>query len=112
MIKMIALCTVAVIILAVIFILLDRSVKKISGFFDLIPDLWQIDETEGCFIFFYQIFQGHAVKGQVSVTQIKPLLGKIKTLVNQVKIRVFHFLWFPIVFSLAHQNTFLLKGVL
>jgi len=53
-----------------------RAVKPVLCFFDLVPDFGQIGELEWGSVFIDQVFEGNAMKTQISIVQIKSICGK------------------------------------
>jgi hypothetical protein len=89
--EMVTFCAITEMVFPRIGILLYCPVKEITGFFNLVANLWQINKAKWCSMLFYQMLQGYTMEGQRSVTQIKAFLWKIVALLNKVKIGIFHF---------------------
>ena len=70
MVKVIAFCTITKMVFPFICIVFDGPVEEIPGFFDLIPDFWQINKSEWCSMFFDQVFQRNTMESEVAVTQV------------------------------------------
>lgn len=94
-----ALGAIAIIVFPLIAIAPDRPVEKISCFSNLLIDPGQVNEPKRRTILFNQIFEGNVMKSQVTIPEIKPFLGKIIGLINEVEIGVFHYLK-----RMAHQT--------
>jgi hypothetical protein len=90
MIKMIAFGAIAEIVFSLVLMFLDSPVKEVPGLLDLIPYFWQINEAEGGSVFLDQVHQRYPMKGQSSISKIKPFLGEIIGLLYQVEVGVFH----------------------
>ena len=90
--EVIAFCTIAKIVFAVVAGGIHRPGKHIAGSFDLRSDLWQVANSQWGTVLSDQVDQWDSVENEVAVFDVKPLLGKVKGLVNQVKIIVGHFL--------------------
>jgi hypothetical protein len=88
--KMVALRTIAIVVFSAVAVFFNGPVKQVAGFFDLIPNLGQVDETEGGAVFLNQVFEGDPVKGQVMVIEVEAFLGEIIGLIDKIKIGVFH----------------------
>jgi hypothetical protein len=90
MVKVVTLGTIAKMVLAFIVVFFDGPIKQVSGLFDLVTNFWQVYKSKRRTVFFDKVLERNAVKGQVVVSQIKAFLWKVKALIDQVKICVFH----------------------
>jgi hypothetical protein len=70
--------------------LFDSIGKHLFCLFYLHTDLGQIGKFHGRAVFSYKRFQVEPIKVQIIVFYIEPFLGKIKSLVHQVGVRVVH----------------------
>ena len=64
--------------------------EKVSGLLDLVADLGQVEETEGCSVLLDEMSQRDSVEGQMLITEIEAFLGEGVTLVDQIEVAVFH----------------------
>jgi hypothetical protein len=92
MVEVVAFGTVAEIVGTLVLVFLNGPVKEVPGLFDLVPDLGQVDKTERCAVFINQMLHGNTMEGQVSFPEVKPLLGEIEGLFDQIEIAVLHLL--------------------
>lgn len=88
--KMIALGAIAVIVAPPVVQRFDRPVEDIFCFFDLRSDPGQIGQFQGGAILLDEMHHRKVMEGQIPVLNVKSLLWKIKGLIDQVEILVFH----------------------
>jgi len=90
MMKMTTFCAVAKVVFAFVIAGFYSPVEKVPRPFDLVSDPGKINKSEWGSVFLDQIFQGNAIKGEVSFIEIKTFLGEIIGLLHQVKVTVLH----------------------
>lgn len=90
MTKMATLGTITISVLPFILVALDRSVKPVFSLFDLIANFGQVGHFEWRPILIYQIFERNAMKTQLTIVQIKTILRKIISLLDEIKIAILH----------------------
>jgi hypothetical protein len=88
----VALRTVTKVVLPAVPGGIHGSGKHIPGALDLRPDFGQVTNPQRRAILSDQVYQRDTVEEQITILDVKSILWKIKSLVNQVKIIVRHFL--------------------
>jgi hypothetical protein len=90
MVEMVTLGTVAIVITSFVFMLADRPVKQVPGFFYLVTYFGKIHQPKWCTVFVDQVLKGDALECEVSVPDVKAFLWKIEALLNKIKIGILH----------------------
>jgi hypothetical protein len=79
---------VTVMVLAGISLAAHGPAEEISGLLDLTADARQVSQFHRGPIFLDQVNQGDVVERKVSVFQVETVLGKVESLINEVKVLV------------------------
>ena len=88
--KMVALCAITVVILALIAIFLDGAIEKIFDFFDLIFNPREIHEPEWRSMLLNKMLERKPIECEIAILDIKAFLREIIRLIDQVEIRILH----------------------
>ena len=81
---------IAIEIFAIVIQVVNGIVKMLFRFLYLLANFWQIGNFQRRTVFFYERVQVNPMKMETIILQSEAILRKIKGLVHQVKIGIFH----------------------
>jgi hypothetical protein len=81
---------ITIIVFASVSILLNGSIKQVTGFTDLFANSRKVHELERRSVLFYQILERYSMETQIPVFEVESLLGEVIALIYKIKISVFH----------------------